>query len=83
MGVGVKLTSLIESFGKFSLEERGKKEKLKACDRDLNLGSGRTFVTLIKQCNCCLNFQFQLHAMVPCAEVSGESFIVGSQICIY
>ena len=38
-------------FGKFSVEERGKKEKLKAGGRDLNLGSGRTFVTLIKQCN--------------------------------
>ena len=65
------------------MKERGKKEKLKAGDRDLNLGSGRTFVTLIKQCNCCLNFQFQFHAMVPCAAVSGESFIVGSQICTY
>ena len=60
-----------------------KKEKLKAGGMDLNLGSGRTFVTLIKQCNCCLNFQFQFLAMVPCAVVSGESFIVGSQICTY
>ena len=32
-------------------------EKLKAGGRDLNLGSERTFVTLIKQCNCCLNWE--------------------------